>query len=469
MFLASGRTRWTVYLVAGAFFMENLDVNVIAPSLPAMGQSFGVPAVDLNIGMSAYVMTIAAFIPASSWISDRIGARNVFAAAIAVFTFASVMGAMAEGIWTFVAARVLQGIGGAMMVPVGRLVVMRNTEKSEVMKAVAYIVWPGLVAPILGPPIGGFLTTYFTWRLVFLMNVPLGLLGFAMALALVPNDKGPERPFDAAGFGLFVLALVPLLYGLELLGREPTPWAETLSILILGVVASVVALRHFRRAAHPVLDLSILSIPAFAGTAIGGSLFRIAFNAVPFLMPLMLQLGLGMSAFESGLLVLCLFAGNLLIKPATTPILRRFGFRGVMLGNGLVGVGSFIACAAITHSMPVALMCLILLIGGMTRSMQYTVITTMGFADIPSDKMGNANMFASMLQQANAALGVTCGALVLRIAALMQHGVTVAEPTTATFRIAFLLIGLLAVAGVVNTLRLPADAGAEVTGHRQPR
>ncbi|STV88014.1 major facilitator superfamily permease [Klebsiella michiganensis] len=333
-------------LVAGAFFMEFLDGTVIATALPDMAKDFGVTAVDLNIGISAYLITLAVLIPASGWIADRFGARKIFTLALAIFTLASVFCGLSTNVDVFVAMRILQGIGGALMVPVGRLAVLRTTPKHQLIKAIATLTWPALVAPIIGPPLGGFITRYASWHWIFFINVPLGLIAIALSLRIIPNIREDEqRPFDLSGFVATSVAMVSLVAAMELLGdRQPLGW-QTLALLALGLGCMLFALRHFRRTRWPMVRLDALKIPTFRVTMYGGSLFRASISAVPFLLPLLFQVGFGMDPFHSGLLVLAVFVGNLTIKPLTTPLIRWLGFRRLLLINGALNVLSLLACA----------------------------------------------------------------------------------------------------------------------------
>ncbi len=331
--------------------MENLDGTVIATALPQMGKSFQVSPVDLNIGMTAYLLMLAVFIPISGWVADRIGARSVFVSAIAIFTVSSILCGLSNGIMAFTAARIIQGIGGAMMVPVGRLVVLRTTEKHNLMEAIAYITWPGLVAPVVGPPLGGFITTYATWHWIFFLNVPLGIIGLVLSVLWIPNLREDKvKPFDWIGFALSSSACVTFMYGMELVGRENATWGPTSFYLICGCVLGALAVIHFRRAVTPLLNLDLLKIKSFAITIEGGSLFRIAISVSPFLLPLMFQVGFGLNAFQSGILMLGLFVGNLGMKPATTPVLRRFGFRSVLIWNGILTAILMLGCAVLVSS-----------------------------------------------------------------------------------------------------------------------
>jgi EmrB/QacA subfamily drug resistance transporter len=452
-------------LVAGAFFMENLDGTVIATALPQMAQSFHVGPVSLNVGMTAYLLTLAVFIPISGWVADRFGARTVFGGAIAVFTLSSIFCGLSNGLVEFVAARVIQGIGGALMVPVGRLVVLRSTEKKHLLRATSFITWPGLVAPVLGPPIGGFITTYASWRWIFFLNVPLGLIGIVLSVLWIGNMREDEhRPFDWTGFVSSAVACSTLMYGLELVGQQPTPWLTIVLLLIVSLLTGSLMVWHSGRHATPLISLASLRIQTFAITIRGGSLFRITISVIPFLLPLLFQIGFGLSAFKSGLLVLAVFAGNLGMKTVTTPVIRRFGFRRVLIGNGLLTALSLFACALLSPALPTPIIVAILFFGGLCRSMQFTSLNTLGFADIPPAQMSAATTFAIMVQQMTMGMGVAVGAIALRIAALLRHG-SPTNPTIPDFHLAFVLIGMIALISVLDFLKLDETAGAVVSGH----
>jgi EmrB/QacA subfamily drug resistance transporter len=453
-------------LVAGSFFMENLDGTVIATALPQMAQSFRVSPVDLNLGMTAYLLTLAVFIPVSGWVADRLGPRQVFSSAIALFTVASVLCAVSNGLWQFTAARILQGIGGAMMVPVGRLVVLRITEKKDLMRSIAYITWPGLIAPVLGPPVGGFITTYSSWRWIFFLNVPLGVAGIVLAICWITGkaDEAPRR-FDWLGFFLTGVACTSFMYCLELLGRQNAAWSLVALFFGISVAAGWMAIRHLRRTPHPLVDLSCLKVPTFAVTIWGGSLFRIAISVSPFLLPLMFQIPFRLSAFDSGLLVLAMFAGNLSMKPVTTPVLRRFGFKRVLLVNGAITAVLILSCGLLAPHTPRPLVVAVLFLHGLSRSMQFTSLSTLAFVDISKSLMSSATSFSAVMFQMSMGMGVAVGALALRVAGWLQgHGG--AEPGLTDFRLAFALTAILALVAIADCLPLDPHAGSEVSGHR---
>jgi len=458
---------WLALLVAGAFFMENLDGTVITTAVPDIAHSFGVAPLDLNTGVSAYLLTLGVFIPISGWVAERLGARRVFGAALALFTVASVLCGLAQGLGIFIALRVLQGIGGAMMVPVGRLLVLRNTPKERLIGVIATLTWPALVAPVLGPPVGGFITSYASWRWIFYLNLPLGLIAFAAAVWLVPKQPpAPSRPFDWPGFVFGGGALFSLTWSAELMGRADVAWLQAGAFLALGLLLLVAVARHLRRAAHPLVDLSTMNTPTYSVTILGGSLFRMAIGAVPFLLPLMFQLGFGLDAFHSGLLVIAVFGGNLLMKPGTTGILRRFGFKPVLLVNGAINVASLFACALLSPATPVWLICLLLFIGGMSRSMQFTAYNTIAFADIAQPRMAAANTLFSTAFQVALGLGIALGAVAVRVGHWLAASTGFDRLPAADYRLAFLLVGLVSLAGLADTLKLVDGAGDHVISGR---
>ena len=452
-------------LVAAAFFMEFIDGTVIATALPQMAISFGVSAVDLNAGMSAYMLTLAVLIPASGWAAERFGARNVFTFALAVFTLASLFCAMATGVGEFILLRIIQGVGGALMVPVGRLTVLKTTPKPQLIKAIATLTWPALVAPILGPPLGGFITHYASWHWIFYINVPLGIIAMILAWRLFPQQPADQpKHFDKPGFVLTGLAMLALVTGLELISQDHILWTTAVLLLAAGAAMSVLAVRHLSRSAAPMVHLGSLVIPTFRISMGGGSLFRITISAVPFLLPLMLQVGFGMDPFHAGLLVLAVFAGNLAMKPATTPLIRRFGFRPVLVVNGLLSVFSLLFCAFLTPGTPDWLIMLLLFLGGLSRSMQFTGISTLAFSDVPARHMADANTLFSTALQLSVGLGITVGALGTRFGEQLVERMQWQAVPGMSFKVAFVVIAVITLFGWLDMLRLKPDAGATVSG-----
>lgn len=455
-------TRLIAWVVAATFFMENLDATVIATALPKMAADFEVSPVDMNLGITAYLLAVAIFIPLSGWVADRWGARHVFAAAIVTFTIASLLCAMSTRYEAFIAARMLQGVGGALMVPVGRLAVLRTTEKKHLVKMIAVITWPGLIAPIIGPVAGGLIVTHFSWPWIFYLNLPLGVLALIAAFWLVPAGKEEQtRRFDWKGFVLLSGCGTTLLAGFEWLGSHShKELLAGFGLLALGLLAGSLAVRHFRQHRAPLLTLDTLAIQTFRVSIFGGSLFRMAISALPFLLPLLFQLAFGLSPVDAGTLVLAVFAGNLAMKPFTTSIMQRWGFRRVLMVNGIIGVLSIAACACLTAQTPVSLIAVLLFVGGLSRSMQFTCYNAIGFADIDKNRMSEASALFSMFFQLAMGLGVTMAALLLRFSMSLRSEEVHAQVDD--FRVAFLGIAVLGFLGLIDVLRLPANAGESV-------
>jgi EmrB/QacA subfamily drug resistance transporter len=456
---------WLPYVVAATFFMEYLDTTVIATALPQMAHSFGVGPNSLSLGVTSYMLTLAVFIPASGWIADRCGSRTVFFSAVVTFTVASVLCGISQNVGEFVAARVLQGIGGAMMVPVGRMIVVRSTDKSRLMRAISTITWPAIAAPVVGPPVGGFITTYASWRWIFLLNVPFGIAVLAAVVALMPNLRGEQRrPLDIVGLLLSGATLTAILYGAELASQPgENPWTAG-AIVAAGLALGVVAVVHARRHPHPLIDVSTLKIPTFSVTVITGSFTRIGIEAAPYLMPLLFQIGFGLSAFRSGLLLLASAIGNLGMKVFTTRILERWGFRHVSIMNAAIVSVSMIVCGLLTPEIPRAVVLIVAFVYGVTRSMQFSTLATLAYADVPQPQMSAASTLWSAAAQMTIGLGIAFGAVALRAAATFNGEATGRVFTLDDFRIAFLLAGIVTMLSIWGYARLAHDAGQNVGG-----
>lgn len=452
-------------IVACALFMENLDSSVLATALPSIAASLGESPLKLNLAITSYLFSLAVFIPVSGWVADRFGARTVFRAAIIVFTLGSLLCGLADSFWTLVGARVLQGLGGAMMVPVGRMVMLRTIPKSELVRAVTWLTVPALIGPVMGPPLGGFLTTYLSWRWIFWINLPIGLLGVILVTLYIPNIREEKvPPLDWRGFLMSAFGLCGLVFGFETIGRGLLPDAAVAGLLVVGAIGIGLYLRHARRHPHPLIDLSLLKIRTFRAGVAGGFLFRIGVGALPFLLPLMLQLGFGLTAFQSGMVTFASAAGALTMKMAAGPILRRLGFRRVLIGNALLS-GTFIGiCGLFRPDMAYPLMFGLLLLGGFFRSLQFTSINTLSISDIDNPRMSRATSFTSMMQQLSLSAGVAVGAMVLH--GTVSYGGGLEQIRADSFMPAFIVVGATAMLSAIVFLRLPHDAGAEVSGHR---
>ena len=461
------------YIVAATFFMEYLDTTVIATALPQMARSFSVGPNEVSLGMTAYMLTLAVFIPISGWIADRVGSRTVFASALVIFTLASVLCGVSSGLLSFTAARVLQGLGGAMMVPVGRMIVVRNTDKSRMIQAISTITWPGIIAPVIGPTLGGFITTYFSWRWVFFLNIPFGLAALVAIAAFVPNQRGEtKRRLDLMGFLLSGLSLVCLLYGTELASHRDASLAEAIGLVLAGLIVGVLAVRHLLRAREPLLSLSTLGVPTYAVTVLWGSATRIGVEAVPYLAPLLFQLGFGLSPFQSGLLLLAMALGNLGMKCFTTRIFRRFGFQPVALLNSVIAALLIFACGRLVPSTPLAVMIVVLFGYGLSRSLQFTTLSTLAYADVTDAQKGPASTLSSVAQQMTIGMGIAFGALCLRASAFLHHNGGAAGTTPyalGDFGWAFAMAALLTLASVIGYARLPREAGSAIGGGARAR
>ena len=454
-------------IVACALFMENLDSTVLATSLPAIARELNEDPIDLKLALTSYLLSLAVFIPVSGWLADRLGARLVFRAAIAVFALGSALAGFSDTMAEIIAARIVQGVGGAMMVPVGRLVILRTVPKSELVGSLAWLTIPALIGPVLGPPVGGFITTYFSWRWIFWINLPIAALGLVLATLFIPDVKGEARtPFDGLGFALSSFGLAAVVSGSTALGLNALPHWAAVVMLAAGAVALWAYARHAAKAEHPILDLRLFAIPTFRAAIVGGSLFRVGIGAAPFLLPLMLQLGFGMTAFQSGLLTFASALGALAMKFTAKPILQRFGFRSVMTVNALIAAAALAAPAFFMAATPTVVMFAALLVGGLFRSLQFTAVNALGYADIDPDRMSRATSLSSVAQQLSLSVGVSIAALTLE-SILAARGET--ELAAGDFPLAFLIIGLISASSLVIFLRMAPDAGEEVSGHVTPR
>jgi EmrB/QacA subfamily drug resistance transporter len=465
--MASGETtehagRSLMLLIAGTTFMELLDGTIISTAAPAMSRSFGVSAPQMAVTITAYLITLAALIPLSGWLADRYGARTVFVAGIAVFTVASGLCATSHSLAELTALRVLQGAGGATMVPVGRMVVLRVTDKSALVRAVAFLTWPALVAPIAAPLAGGALTTYLSWRWIFVINLPIGVFALACALRLVPQIRGAERErLDWGGFVLTTVCLVAIIVGSAALGAPNVRWAEVLVAFALAAAAGVAAVRHLLSAREPLLDLRLFRVPTFRMSHTSGSLNRLTIQAMPFVLPLLFQVGFHWTPVKSGAVVIALFCGNLGIKPATTSMLRRFGFRKVIVASNWVAAATMVVCGLFSAHTPLVAILAVLAVSGAARSSGFTAYNTITFADIDPDDIRHANTIAWTAFQLAVAVGVALGAVALRVGAWAAPAIGAGSATPA-YRTAFLILALVTFVAGAQALRMRGDAGGQL-------
>ena len=450
-------------IVASALFMENMDSTVIATSLPAIAADIGQNPLALKLALTSYLVSLAVFIPISGWIADRYGSRSVFASAIVVFVLGSIACAACSTLPAFVIARFVQGMGGAMMVPVGRLVLMRAVPKNEYVAALNYLTIPALLGPVIGPALGGAITLYFHWRWIFAINVPIGALGLYLVLRHIPDLREETlRPFDARGFALTGIGLSVMMLGLSALGGHLMPLPATYTCIVVGALALTAYIPHARRTAHPVIDLRLFRLPTFFDGVAVGSLFRIGLGATPFLLPLLLQLGFGLDPLQSGLITCTTAIGAMFMKTLTVRTLRRWGFRTILTVNGIAAALSAAVVGLFTARTPHVVIGAILLVSGCMRSLQFTALNAIAFSDIARPDMSQAASVSSMAQRLSQSLGIAIGAYLLQLSSTLQGHATI---VASDFWPAFVGIALISLCAPLLHLKLAKDAGAAVSGH----
>jgi EmrB/QacA subfamily drug resistance transporter len=451
-------------IVGCALFMEMLDSTVISTALPAMAKSLGEDPIKLNLAITSYLLSLAVFIPISGWMADRFGARTIFRNAIIIFTFGSVLCGCSHSLPELVASRILQGFGGAMMVPVGRLIVLKTIPKSELVTAMSYLTVPAVLGPVVGPPVGGFIVTYYSWRWIFFINVPIGMIGITLVMRYIPNIKEDVTfPLDFRGFLLTGLGLAGLVMGFESIGRNVIPASIIMCVMAAGGLCMALYILHSRRMDYPIIDLDLLKIPTFLVATLGGGLYRMGIGALPFLLAMLLQVVFGLSPFASGMLTFTSAAGALFMKATATPIIRRLGFRSVLISNGVISSFIMMSYALFRPTTPHVFIVTALLMGGFFRSLQFTALGTLAYADVPNSMMSGASTLSSMAQQLFLSLGVALGAMLLHLS-LTAHG---GHLTTSDFTPAFVVMGVLALLSSLLFLPLEYHAGDEVSGRQR--
>ena len=451
-------------VIAGAFFMDGLDSSIISTSLPQMAASFQVSPSQMSAAITSYLISLAIFIPISGWIADRFGARNVFRSAIVIFVLGSIGCALSSSLQQFVLARIMQGAGGAMMTPVGRLVLLRSIDKSALVNAMAWVTVPALVGPVIGPPLGGFITTYFSWHWIFLINIPIGLLGIFMALRYIDpiRSEDPER-FDLYGLVLAGIGLGGIAFGLSVAGLNLLPWTVVVALVAVGSISMTLYVIHARRTGSPVLDFSLLRLPTLRASIIGGFLFRLGIGALPFLLPLLMQVGFGLSPFQSGLVTFSSAVGAMGMKTLAARIIRTFGFRNIMVINAIVSSLFLAASALFTVATPLLLIMIILVVGGFFRSLQFTAINTVAYAEVEPAQMSRATTLVSVNQQLAISAGVAVGAFCVEATMMLRHA---SELTAAEFPPAFIVVAIISAASAYFFWQMPDDAGHEISGRK---
>lgn len=449
-------------VIAAALFMEQMDSTIIATSLPDIAADLGVSPIALKLAFTTYLLGLTVFLPVSGWAADRFGAKTVFRTAIVVFTAGSVACGFAESLHWLVAARGLQGVGGALMVPVGRIILLRSVEKSELLDAIAWLTIPALIGPVIGPPVGGYITTAYDWRWIFWMNLPFGVIAFALASWLMPNVKAAvPPPLDVRGFLLAGGGLTLAVFGLTVVGREMFSGAQVAMMITAGLILLVAYVVHARTSAAPILDLRLMRIATFRHSVTGGNLFRIAVGAAPFILPLMLQVGFGFSAFASGMITFASALGAVLMKFTVARMVRHFGYRNLLIVNGLACCAMFAAKGLFTAQTPYWIMFGLLLVAGFMRSLQFSALNTLAYADVERAEVAKANTLYTVLQQLFLALGVASAAFLLDFR-LWWSGRSVL--VAADFSFVLMVVAAVSAFAVVFYMRLHPDAGSSISG-----
>jgi EmrB/QacA subfamily drug resistance transporter len=456
--------RTVALIIASAMFMEQLDGTILATALPSMAESFDVSPLHMSVALTSYMLSLAVFIPASGAIADRYGSRNVFRSAILLFTIGSILCGLSGNLPLLVLSRLLQGMGGAMMVPVGRLVLLRSVPKSELVSAMSWLLVPALIGPVIGPPLGGFIVTWASWRWIFYINVPIGIAGMWLATKYVPDVRIAERQrFDRVGFVLSGISLSCLVFGLEMASRGGTAGSGSAGLMLGGLIVGAVYVWHSRRVANPILDLSLMRFPTFRLSVIAGSLTRITAGSVPFLLPLMMQLGFGFSAAHSGVVTFVSALGAMLMKATAAPVLRMWGFRATLVWNGVLSMVCVALCAAFRPDWPLWTIYSVLLLSGFFQSLQFSAYNTVAYADIPSERFSSATSFYTTFQQLMLSVGICVAAAALHVSVTWNGHEHAQLPD---FSVAFIVVTFVSLIAAPVCLLLPRNAGAEMSGHR---
>src|SRR3954463_8663934 len=451
--------RSVALLVAACFFMEILDGTIVVTAVPQMSASLGIPPSSTALVITAYLLTLAVLIPLSGWMTVRFGPRKVFLSAIAIFTLASLGCALSTTLTELVALRIVQGAGGAMMVPVGRIVVLGQAEKSQIMRLMSYIVWPALIAPVIAPLAGGVITTYASWPWMFAINVPLGIVALAFAWRLITDTAtGTPPPLDKLGVVLTCGALGAITYAAQVVSDGTPRWTLAIALAVAAVVLFAAGTRHLLHTPAPLINLRTLRIPTFGAAISGSSMFWLVVGAIPFLLPLLFQTVFGGSAIKSGSVVLFVFVGNIAIKPATTWLFNRFGFRTMLLAATTGLAATAVAAGLLTAETPVVV-ALVAVLSGVARSVGLTGYTTLGLSDVPPELMRDANALASTVQQLFSGLGVAAATVALRVGGALDDLLPGRAGKDTAYTVAFVLLALVALVSAADALRLHPSAG----------
>lgn len=448
-------------IVAGAFFMDGLDSSIISTSLPQMASSFAVSPPQMSAAITSYLISLAIFIPISGWIADRFGARQVFCAAIAFFTLGSVLCGLSETLPSLVLSRIVQGFGGAMMTPVGRLILTRTFPKDQLMKAMGYYMLPGMIGPTMGPLVGGFITTNFSWHWNFYINVPIGIIGIAVALRHIPDIRLKNNSaFDFWGFLIIAAGMGTAQFAIENLGRNTLDSGTELALVCLAIAILVTYWSYARSRQNPVLELRMFRERTFSIAVLAGSVIRAGIATVPFLLPLLLQIGFGLDPFQSGLLTFLNTAGAMSMRAWVRHLVRRFGFRAVFV-SGVFTLSAFMAGFALFEpTTPHVLIAAYLFVFGVLRSAQMIGMSALAYSDVADENMSKATSIFALAQRLSQSLGVGISATLLTL--LAGNGAV----SLGDFKIVFLAIAFLMASSALGFRRLKPEDGWQVSGYR---
>ena len=460
------RATWIIPAIIGSsLLMQTLNATVISNALPTMAQALHEEPLRLNLAITMYLLATAVFLPISGWAADKFGAKRVFVIAMILYAASSVASGFAQDLLQLVMARVFQGAAGALMVPVGRLVLLRTTPKAELVSAMSVVTMPALLGPVIGPPLGGFIVTFWDWRWIFFLNLPIAAIGVALVVRYVPNVREQEvAPIDWPGLLLTGFGLAGVIFGFENLGRDILPPAVVAACFVVGLAALAGYGLYARGNPRAVLDLSLFRIQTFTASVVGGGFMRLAVGATPFMLAMLLQIGFGMSPFQAGLMTFISAAGALVMKTTAPPILRRLGFRTVLLGNGVITALLLMAYALFRPDWPHWAIMFVLLVGGFFRSLQFTSLNGLAFADIDQAQMSRASTLSSMSQQLSQSVGIGLAAMLIHMTMVLTGdphlGVRTISP-------AFVVIAAVTLISLLFFAPLPSTAGDEMNGRDQ--
>ncbi|MBV9964865.1 MAG: MFS transporter [Alphaproteobacteria bacterium] len=441
--------------------MEGLDSTMIAVSIPAMADSLGESPLRLNLVITSYLLSLAVFIPVSGWIADRLGTRRVFCGAVLIFAGGSALCGLATNLPVLIAMRILQGFGGAMMTPVGRLILLRSFPRDLLVSAMNWMTIPAMVGPMVGPIVGGMLTGYASWRWIFFLNIPIGVLGGALAWWIFENYRAPAPVrFDIVGFGIAGLGLFLLEFAIENLGRPIIAPVAGLTFFPIALGLLLLYLRHARQSPSPVLDLNLLKIKTFNIGTVTGGICRMGLDATPFLLPLLFQVGFGLSPVQAGLLSFSSTLGAMFVRSFSRLLLRGLGFRRTLVWGAVLSAAITAAYALLSADTPAWIIVIAVLLSGCIRSIQYLALNTISYAEVPRSLLSRSTSVGGVVQQLARGFGVAIGAALLALVAGSER------VTTGDFRVVFLLVALIPLVSAFGFLRLGPDDGAEVSGHR---